>query len=112
MNDQKLTTVEQVKKFLRGSEVLEFAGVSTAERYQWIEGELMRFAYAQLGRMDKGVIRRYLEKMSGYSRAQVGRLIKQYKKQGRLRKAEGTRHRFPRKYTLRDIALLARTDEL
>ena len=66
----------------------------------------------QLTRKDKGVIRRYLEKMSGYSRAQVCRLIKQYKKQGRLRKATGKKHSFPRKYTLRDIAVLAQTDKL
>ena len=72
----------------------------------------MRFKYYRLNRAEKGVIRRYIEKVSGYSRAQVCRLIRQYNQQGRLRKAHHKRHRFPRKYTLTDIALLARTDEL
>ena len=112
MNDEKLTTIEQVKQFLAGSEVLTFQGVSIEERYRWIESALVRFTYHRLSRAEKGVIRQYLEKVSGYSRAQVSRLIRQYYQQGRLRKAGCKRHRFPVKYTLTDIALLAKTDEL
>jgi len=112
MNDEKLNTVEQVKWFLEGSEALEFGGVSIEERYRWIETVLVRFKYYRLNRAEKGVIRRYIEKVSGYSRAQVSRLIRQYNQQGRLRKAHHKRHRFPKRYTLTDIALLARTDEL
>jgi transposase InsO family protein len=112
MNDEELNTIEQVKRFLEGSETLEFEGVSIEGRYRWIETVLVRFTYSGLNRVEKGVIRRYIEKVSGYSRAQVSRLISQYKQQGRLRKADCNRHRFPRKYTLADIALLAKTDEL
>ncbi|MBM3119804.1 MAG: integrase, partial [Chloroflexi bacterium] len=112
MNDEKLTTIEQAKQFLNGSETLRFEGVSIEERYQWIQTVLIRFKYYQLKRADKGVIRRYIEKVSGYSRAQVCRLIKRYKQKGRLRKAGCKRHRFPMKYTQKDIALLAKTDEL
>ena len=89
MNNQKLTTIQQVTEFLAGSERLEFKGISKAERYQWIERELVRFTYIQRGKADKGMIRRYLEKMSGYSRAQVCRLIKQYKKAGKITEKRG-----------------------
>ncbi len=112
MNDEKLNTVEQVKQFLGGSEALEFGGVSIEERYQWIETVLVRFKYSQLRRDEKGAIRRYIEKVSGYSRAQVCRLIRRYNQRGQLRKSPCKRHRFPKKYTLTDIALLAKTDEL
>jgi transposase InsO family protein len=112
MNDDELRTIEQVKQFLAGSEILEFEGVSIEERYRWIERVLVRFTYSRLNRGEKGVIRRYIEKVSGYSRAQVCRLIRQFKQEGRLRKADCNRHRFPGKYTLADIALLARTDEV
>ena len=111
MNDEKLVTVEQVKRFLAGSEALTF-GVSIEERYSWIESILVRFTYQRLNRDEKGVIRQYLEKVSGYSRAQVCRLIRQFKQDGRVRKADCKRHRFPTKYTQKDIALLARTDDL
>jgi hypothetical protein len=76
MNDERLQTVEQVKQFLAGSEALDFGGVSVEERYQWIQAVLVRFKYYQLKRAEKGVIRRYLEKVSGYSRVQVSRLIR------------------------------------
>ena len=112
MNDERLQTIEQVKQFLEGSEALEFGGVSIEERYRWIEGVLKRFGYYRLKRAEKGVIRRYIEKVSGYSRAQVSRLIGEYNRRGRLRKAQYKRHQFPGSYTPSDIALLARTDEL
>jgi len=112
MNDESLATIEQVKQFLAGSEAIIFRGVSIEERYPWMESILVRFSYFRLSRAEKGVIRRYIEKGSGYSRAQVCRLISRYKQQGRLRKAGCKRHRFPTKYTQKDIALLAKTDEL
>ena len=112
MNDKRLETIEQVKQFLAGSEALDFGGVSVEERYQWIQTVMVRFKYYQLKRAEKGVIRRYIEKVSGYSRAQVSRLIREYNQRGQLRKAQYKRHRFPRSYTTADIALLARTDEL
>jgi transposase InsO family protein len=112
MNDEDFQLIEQVKQFLEGSEALEFEGVSIEERYRWIEAVLLRFTYSRLKRTEKGVLRRYVEKVSGYCRAQVCRLIRQYNQEGRLRTTDCRRHRFPRKYMLADIALLAKTDEL
>jgi hypothetical protein len=112
MNDIKLTTIEEVKQFLAGSKTVTFEGVSTEERYLWMESVFVRFKYSRLNRAEKGVIRQYLEKVSGYSRAQVSRLTRQYYQQGRLRKADSKRHHFPTKYTHKDIVLLAKTDEL
>ena len=112
MNDENLRTIEQVKQFLEGSEETRFRGITVEERYDWIERVLARFKYITLNKAEKGVIRRYIEKVSGYSRAQVARLIGEYKQKGKLKKAQYKRHRFPRNYTMEDIVLLARTDEL
>jgi len=112
MNDGKLQTVEQVRQFLEGSEALEFRGLKAEERYYWIETTLVRFSYIRLKKAEKGVIRQYIKKVTGYSRSQVSRLIAEYKRTGRLKKTEYRRHRFPRKYTLSEVGLLARTDEL
>jgi len=112
MNEGQLQTVEQVKQFLEGSEALEFRGLTVKEKYYWIEEVLIRFRYHRLKRDEKGVIRRYLQKITGYSRAQVFRLIAEYKRTGRLKKTEYRRHRFPRKYTPSEVRLLAGTDEL
>ena len=112
MNDGNLQTVEQVRQFLEGSEAVEFRGLTVKEKYCWIEEVLTRFKYHLLTRDEKGVIRRYIKKVTGYSRSQVSRLIAEYKGRGRLKKTEYRRHRFPRRYTPSEIELLARTDEL
>ena len=78
MNDRKLQTVEQVRQFLEGSEAVEFRGLTAKEKYYWIEEVLIRFSYPRLKRAEKGVIRWYLQKVTGYSRSQVSRLISEY----------------------------------
>ena len=112
MNDERLQTIEQVRQFLEGSEAVEFRGLTAKERYYWIEEVLIRFSYYRLKRGEKGVIRQYIKKVTGYSRSQVSRLIAEYKGTGRLRRTEYRRHRFPRKYSPSEVQLLARTDEL
>ncbi len=112
MNDGRLQTVEQVRQFLEGSEAVEFRGLTAKEKYYWIEEVLIRFRYHRLKRAEKGVIRRYVQKVTGYSRSQVSRLIAEYKRTGQLKKTEYRRHRFPRKYIPSEVRLLAGTDEL
>jgi len=112
MNDGQLQTVEQVRQFLEGSKAVEFRGLMAKEKYYWIEEALIRFRYHYLKRSEKGLIRRYVQKVTGYSRSQVSRLIAEYKRTGRLKKTEYRRHRFPRKYTPSEVGLLAGTDEL
>ena len=86
MNDRQLQTVERVREFLEGSEAVEFRGLTAKEKYCWIEEVLIRFKYYRLKRGEKAVIRRYIEKVTGYSRSQVSRLIAEYKRTGQLKK--------------------------
>ncbi|HEY86415.1 MAG TPA: hypothetical protein G4O06_00025 [Dehalococcoidia bacterium] len=88
MNDGQLQTVEQVKQFLEGSEALEFRGLTVEEKYKWMEARLVRFSYTRLKKAEKGVIRQYIQKITGYSRTQVSRLIAEYKRTGQLKKTE------------------------
>jgi transposase InsO family protein len=112
MNDENLKTVEQIKRFLEGSEAVEFRALAVEEKYEWIEKVLMRIRYHRLSRAEKGVIRQYIQKVAGYSTAQVSRLIAEYSQTGWLRRIPYKRHRFTLKYAPLDIELLARTDEL
>ena len=71
------------------------------------------FGYARLGKADKGLVRRYLCKVTGRSRAQMTRLIAQYRKTGRIRNHHRAPERpFPRRHTREDIVLLAEIDSL
>jgi transposase InsO family protein len=112
MDDGQLQTVEQVRGFLEGSEEVGFRGLTAKEKYCWIEEVLIRFRYHRFKRAEKGVLRRYIQRVTGYSRSQVSRLIAEYKRTGQLRRRQYRRHRFPRKYTPSEVGLLARTDEL
>jgi len=71
MNDGQLQTTEQVRQFLEGSEAVEFRGLTAKEKYYWIEEVLIRFRHHRLKRAEKGVMRQYIQKVTGYSKSQV-----------------------------------------
>jgi len=112
MNDEKLQTLEQVHRFIEGSQPVEFKGVHKKEKYKWIEEVLRKFRYNRLKKDGKGLIRRYIEKVTGYSRAQVARLIAKYQESGKIHGEKYRRYRFPIKYSAAEVSLLAMTDEL
>lgn len=112
MNDNDITTLEQVRRFLEGADAVEVIIEDKEARYRWIQQTLVRFRYRQLSKSDKGVLIRYLRKLSGYSRQQITRLLAQYRKTGRVRRRARTVKGFARKYTRADIRLLSALDEL
>jgi len=112
MNDSKLNRLAQIKGFLAETEAIEFNRKSKKEAYSWIEETLRRFTYVILSKKEKGLIRRYLMKITGYSRAQLTRQIAQYCKTRQVRIKEYDRHKFQKKYTNQDIKLLAKTAQL
>lgn len=112
MNDSALNTIEQVETFLTATATMEFRFENAAAGYAWIQATLARFGYTALPRPHKGILRRYLQAVTRYSRAQVTRLIRGFQKTGRVRRHEGVRHRFAVHYTPADIRLLAKTDEV
>lgn len=112
MNDKQLATLAQVKAFLEGTTTVDFA-VAATERYDFIARTLQRFGYRLLGRADKGVVLRFLERISGYSRQQLTRLVKRGTKRCPLTKRySASRTSFARTYTAADVRLLAHTDTL
>lgn len=110
MNDDKLDSPTVIKAFLGGTDKLEFQ-VSKESRYEWIARTLKRTDYFNLRKKDKGPVREYMERMTGYSWAQLKRLMAQYREKRWIGKAASNRHTFEKKYTQRDILLLAQTDE-
>ena len=111
MDDSQATSLEQIRAFLAGSGEVRFAGQRRQEVYQWVEQTLVRQQYASLKRPDKGVVRRYLARMTGLSRAQITRLITAYTSTGRVRAAVYQRTRFRPRYTPADVDLLAYVDK-
>ena len=98
-------------RFLRASEEIRFSGQGRQQVYSWVEGVLVQQQYAQQSKAARGLVRRYIEKVSGLSRAQITRLIARYAATGQVRPTVYRRRRFPDRYTRADIELLASVDE-
>jgi transposase InsO family protein len=111
MNDAELLELSQVQEFVNASNGISFKPANQVEGYKWIARTLKRFNYFQLAKKDKGVVRTYLKKQSGYSRAQLNRLIAQYRNNCWIGKKHRNRNCFSKNYTQTDILLLVETDE-
>lgn len=112
MSDRKIRSLEEIRAFLGGTVEIEFCIQDKEARYRWIEQTLKRFAYRRLGRADRGVVLRYLERVSGYSRQTVPRLVARYQAGDKLQRRQRTVAGFSRTYTSEDARLLAELDEL
>jgi transposase InsO family protein len=114
MNESRLNTVAQLRAFLDGTLEVQFCALSNdVQRYSFISAVLGRFGYAQLERAHKGVVLRYLEHTTGYSRQQLTRLVGRFLQCATLAKRyRSPQHGFTRKFTPADVALLAHTDAL
>ena len=103
-------SLEQIQAFLEASEEVGFKGRKREEVYGWVNQILRQQRYEQLGRKSRGLVRRYVEKMTGLSRAQTTRLISVYRNGEEVKPKEYRRHRFPQRYTREDVDLLATVD--
>ena len=107
---EKLSLVE-IAALLAASESVRFSGCGRTEIYGWVERLLCHHEYSLQGRRSKGLLRAYVERMTGFSRAQSTRLIGGYVRTGRVVGKPSGRPRYQRHYTAADIALLAAVDE-
>ncbi len=111
MDDSEATSLEQIRAFLAGSGEMRFTGQRRQEVYGWVERTLVRHQYASLDRPGKGLVRCYLARMTGLSRAQVTRLIAAYHDTGRVKVTVYQRAQFATRYTAADVELLAYVDK-
>jgi transposase InsO family protein len=111
MDDAEKLSMEAIGRFVAASEELRFEAQDRQQLYGWVEQVLVGQQYAQLGKAARGLLRRYIAKVTGLSRAQVTRLIARYTASGRVQVTVYRRRRFAELYTRTDIELLASVDE-
>jgi len=111
MDDAEKLSMEAIGRFVTASEAIRFEAEDRQQVYGWVEQVLAGQQYGQLGKAARGLLRRYIEKMTGLSRAQVTRLIALYTASGKVQATVYRRRRFPQRYTRADIELLASVDE-
>jgi len=82
VHEAEKLSLDQIRAFLQASQSIRFEGESRSQVYHWIEQVLCLQQYHQQSRGARGLIRLYLAKMTGRSRAQVTRLITRYRRHG------------------------------
>ena len=120
MDETRLRTIEQLQEFLSATPQVAFTAppkgsAADNQLYQHISRVLTRFDYPHRGKRDRGVVLAYLRRTTGYSRAQLTRLVARWAigrvAQEPLRKQyRGPAAPFARKYTAADLELLVEMD--
>jgi transposase InsO family protein len=115
MDDREKLSLESISRFVAASEGVRFEAEDRQQLYGWVERVLVGQGYALQGKESRGLLRRYIEKMTGLSRAGSGgtptRLIARYTASGRVQVTVYRRRRFTQLYTRADIELPASVDE-
>jgi transposase InsO family protein len=112
MKLDNLKTVAEMEAFLAGNQPIAFTVASSKdERYEFVDGILKRFAYSRLKRREKGIVIKFLRKISGYSRQQLTRMIERHSECGELKRFQKTTNGFEKLYTDEDIRVLAQLDK-
>jgi len=107
-NLEKLTLIE-MEEFVKSQRGVKI-GATKGNAYVLIERVLRAHAYRRLKKSAKGTVRRFLAKVTGFSRAQVTRLIKRWQETRRVERKPVQRPKFPRRYSAEDAARLAAVD--
>jgi hypothetical protein len=108
-NLEKLALAE-TEEFVGGSRKLTLSVEGEGAIHGFIEVLLRAQQYRRLSKGQRGIVRRFLAKVSGLSRAQTTRLIARWTKTRQVRRQPPRRPHFPRRYAAEDIVLLAEAD--
>ncbi len=111
MRNGERLSLEQIRAFLEATDEFEFKAAKRSEVYAWISQTLCEQEYWKQSKQVRGLVRQYLQKRSGLSRAQVTRLIAAYVETGSVQERPYRRHRFARQYSRADVSLLAEVDD-
>jgi len=97
---------------VEGSGPVDFELADRASAYAFVRRALVEFKYHAEGRRAKGLLRAYIGKATGLSRAQLARLIRRHRETGAVedRRRGPPARPFRRKYAKADIRLLAKVD--
>jgi transposase InsO family protein len=110
MQNAETLSPDRIREFLNLSREIEFTAQNRAEVYAWVQRTLVAQEYAGQGKKQRGMLRAYIEKMTGLSLPQIARLVRMYRATGIVELKTYRRWKFARKYTDQDIALLGEVD--
>src|ERR1700723_2587148 len=108
-NLERLTLVE-MEEFVTTSRQVTWSAVEPGSVYRLIERVLKAQQYGRLSKGQRGIVKRFLSKVTALSRAQLTRLVQRWMDTRRIERKPARRPSFHRRYTDADIASLAEVD--
>ena len=76
LQTERIRTIGQVAAFVEANEPVELQPLDRGDAYAFVSRTLTRLGYRALDKPSKALVKRYLAKTTGYSRAQLTRLIR------------------------------------
>jgi hypothetical protein len=110
MKNLERLTLAEMKEFVTTNRQIGWSAVERESVYGFVERVLRAQHYRRLSKGQKGIVRRFLAKVTAVSRAQMTRLIQRWIETRRVERKPAQRPNFPRRYTAADIATLAEVD--
>ena len=103
-------SLSEMKELLSSSRKVTWKAENTEAGYALIAAVLKAQRYSKLGKTGKGIVRRFLQKVTSTSRAQLTRLIGRWREERKIVRRTAARPSFKVRYQGEDIVLLAATD--
>lgn len=110
MNNIEKLTLAEMEECITANGQVSWTVIKGEPVYGLIERVLKGQSYSRLSKGQKGIVRRFLIKVTGLSRAQMTRLIQRWMDTRRIERKPARHPDFPRRYTATDIAVLAEVD--
>jgi len=110
MKNLESLTLAEMKEFVITNRQVGWSALERESVYAFIERVLKAQQYRRLKKGQKGIVKNFLVKVTGSSRAQMTRLIQRWIQTRRIEREPAHRPNFPRRYTAADIATLAEVD--
>src|SRR5258707_6396881 len=110
MENLEQLTLAEMEGFLTSNRHIQWSAAERESVYTLIEQVLKLQQYRRLSKGQKGIVKRFLAKVTGLSRAQLTRWIQRWMKTRRVERKPAQRPSFRSRYTAADIAMLAGID--
>lgn len=110
MKNLERLTLDEMQEFVKSNRQVVYAAEERDSAYGLIERVLKGQQYRRLSKGPKGIVRSFLSKVTGLSRAQLTRLIHRWEEMRRVERKPARRPEFPRRYSNADVATLAEVD--
>lgn len=84
MNDDSVVSVAQLSAFVKYAKAVKFRSNNKEETYKWMGKTLSSFRYAVETKKNRGIIKKYIIGVTGYSEGNIDKLIARKKQFGRI----------------------------